>query len=73
METDGLSAAKYPAQADFLAHREREIGAKKEKKEIVENAKKGEYTLGSMNMQLANRYCWYRFTWHPSGWRGAIL
>jgi hypothetical protein len=43
------------------------------KKEMVENAKKAEYTVGSMNAQLANWYCWYRFTWHPSGWRGAIL
>jgi hypothetical protein len=43
------------------------------KKEMVENAKKAEYTVGSMNAQPANWHCWYRFTWHPSGWRGAVL
>ncbi|HEX8882215.1 MAG TPA: hypothetical protein VF749_19370 [Candidatus Acidoferrum sp.] len=46
---------------------------KNAKKEMVENAKKAEYTVQSMNAQLANWDCWYRFTWHPSGWRGAIL
>jgi len=25
-----------------------------------------------MNTQHANWYCWYRFTWHPSGWRRAV-
>jgi hypothetical protein len=42
-------------------------------KEMVESEKKMEYTLGSMNAQLANSYRWYRFTWHPYGWRGAFL
>src|SRR6202007_3231923 len=32
------------------------------KKEIVESGKKTEYTVGSMNAQLANSYYWYRFT-----------
>jgi hypothetical protein len=42
-------------------------------KEMVESEKKMEYTLGFMNAQLANSYRWYRFTWHPYGWRGAFL
>jgi hypothetical protein len=42
-------------------------------KEIVELEKENEYTVGSMNAQLANGYRWYRFTWNPSGWRGAFL
>src|SRR5205807_5518802 len=44
-----------------------------QKKETVETGRKTEYTVGSMNAQLANSYYWYRFTWHPSGWRGASL
>jgi len=40
---------------------------------MVEFEKETEYTVGSMNARLANSYWWYRFTWHPSGWRGAFL
>lgn len=43
------------------------------RKEMVETAKETEYTVQSMNAQLANSFWWYRFTWHPSGWRGAFL
>jgi hypothetical protein len=40
---------------------------------MVVSEKKSEYTVGSMKAQVANWYRWYRFTWHPSGWRGAFL
>src|SRR5215469_1224886 len=43
------------------------------RKETVETEKGTEYTVGSMIAQLPNSYYWYRFTWHPYGWRGASL
>jgi hypothetical protein len=68
MERTGLAPGRRSAETGFLSHREKWC-----EKEMVENGKKAEYTVGSMNARLANWYCWYRFTWHPSGWRGAIL
>jgi hypothetical protein len=43
------------------------------KKETVVSGNEKKYTMAVMNAVRGNSYCWYRFTWNPSRWRGAFL
>jgi len=62
-----------PAPVLFLRDEARNRAATPFLKRMVESGAKPTYSKRTMNAQLANWYRWYRFTWNPSGWRGAFL